>query len=149
MSIGNICTRHVFTMDGDSDVVEAARKMRECHVGFMVVTERASGVARPVGVVTDRDLVIEVLAQDVPPHSIAVKDVMTRDPLIAREDDELHDTLLRMRAAGVRRVPIESGDGRLTGVLSVDDVVAFLNETVQDLAGAIDREISVERRLRA
>lgn len=149
MSIGNICVRHVFTIAGDADVVEAARRMRELHVGFLIVVESADEPARPVGVITDRDLVLEVLAQDVPPRSVAVKDIMTPDPLVGRESDELHDTLLRMRAAGVRRVPVQDAKGKLVGVLSVDDVVGFLNETVQDLAGAISREMNVERRLRA
>ncbi|HSN72836.1 MAG TPA: CBS domain-containing protein [Steroidobacteraceae bacterium] len=149
MSVGNICVRHVFTIGADADVVEAARRMRELHVGFLIVVDPAVGDDLPVGVLTDRDLVLEVLAQDVDPHAVAVKDIMTPDPLIAREDDELHDTLLRMRAAGVRRVPVSDDSGKLVGVLSVDDVVGFLNEAVQDLAGAISRELNVERRLRA
>ena len=149
MCIGNICVRHVFTIAGDADVVEAARRMRELHVGFLIVVDSGGGEAQPVGVVTDRDLVLEVLAQDVPPRSVAIKDIMTPDPLVVRESDELHDTLLRMRAAGVRRVPVQNATGKLIGVLSVDDVVGFLNETVQDLAGAISREMNVERRLRA
>ena len=149
MSIGNICVRCVFTIAGDADVVEAARRMRELHVGFLIVTDPAGDAGRPIGVVTDRDLVLEVLAQDVPPRSVAIEDIMTPDPLIVRESDELHETLLRMRAAGVRRVPVQDAQGKLVGVLSVDDVVGFLNETVQDLAGAISREMNVERRLRA
>jgi CBS domain-containing protein len=149
MSVGNICVRHVFSINGEADAVEAARMMREYHIGFLVVTREKNGSRTPIGVLTDRDLVLEVVAQDVDPHAVAVKDIMTPDPLVVRESDELHDTLLRMRAAGVRRVPVEDDAGHLVGVLSVDDVVGFLNEVVQDLAGAINRELNLERRLRA
>jgi CBS domain-containing protein len=149
MSIGNVCVRRVFAIEGDADAVEAARRMRSYHVGFLVVTDGSGPTARPIGVITDRDLVLEVLAQEVAPHAVAMRDIMTPDPLTARESDELHDTLLRMRAAGVRRVPVQNAAGTLVGVLSVDDVVGFLNQTVQDLAGAIDRELSIERRARA
>jgi len=149
MSVGNICVRHVFSINGDADAVEAARMMREYHIGFLVVTREKDGGRMPIGVLTDRDVVLEVVAQDIDPHAVAVKDIMTPDPLVVRESDELHDTLLRMRAAGVRRVPVENDAGHLVGVLSVDDVVGFLNEVVQDLAGAINREMNLERRLRA
>ena len=67
---------------------------------------------------------------------------------IVQETDELHQTLLRMRAVGVRRVAVRNQGGALVGVLSLDDVVGFLNETVRDLAGAISHEFDVERRLR-
>lgn len=149
MSVGNICVRHVFSINGDADAVEAARMMREYHIGFLVVTRDKDSGRMPIGVLTDRDVVLEVVAQDIDPHAVAVKDIMTPDPLVVRESDELHDTLLRMRAAGVRRVPVENDAGHLVGVLSVDDVVGFLNEVVQDLAGAINREMNLERRLRA
>lgn len=149
MSVGNICVRHVFSINGEADAVEAARLMREYHIGFLVVTREKNDGRMPIGVLTDRDVVLEVVAQDVDPHAVAVKDIMTPEPLVVREGDELHDTLLRMRAAGVRRVPVEDDAGHLVGVLSVDDVVGFLNEVVQDLAGAINREINLERRLRA
>jgi len=148
MSVGHICTRYVFTVSCDADAVEAARRMRELHVGFLIVVDPASDDREALGVVTDRDLVLEVLAKGIDPHSVTVKDFMTPDPLIVQESDELHQTLLRMRAVGVRRVAVRNQAGALVGVLSLDDVVGFLNETVRDLAGAISHEFDVERRLR-
>jgi len=149
MSVGSICTRHVFSIDANADAAQAAKAMRESHVGFLVVTSKQGGQETPVGVITDRDIVLEVVAQDVDPKSVVAKDIMSGKPLIVREQAPIHDTLLQMRAAGVRRVPVQDAHGKLVGVLSIDDVVGFLSELVQDLAGAIEREQSVESRLRA
>ena len=149
MSVGSICTRQVFSVDADVDATQAAKAMRDYHVGFLVVTTRKDGQQVPVGVLTDRDLVLEVLAMDVNPHEVTARDLMAGRPLMVREDAPLHETLLQMRATGVRRVPIQDSRGQLVGVLSLDDVVSYLNGLVQDVAGAIDREQSVETRLRA
>ena len=149
MSVASICTRHVFSIDVGADAVQIGKAMRDFHVGFLVVTAKKDGHETPVGVLTDRDLVLEVLAQDVDPHAIAAKDIMSAKPLIVREQAPIHETLLQMRAAGVRRVPVQDANGKLVGVLSLDDVIGFLNGLVQDLAGTIDREQSVETRLRA
>jgi CBS domain-containing protein len=149
MSVGTICTRHVFSVDAEADAIQAAKAMREYHVGFLVVMQNKDGRPTPVGVLTDRDIVLEVVAQNVDPRAIAVRDIMTANPLVVREDAQLHDTLLKMRAAGVRRVPVQDTHGKLIGVLSIDDVVGFLNEVVQDLSGAIGREQRIEGRRRA
>ena len=149
MNVGSLCTHRAFTIDSTADAVQAARRMRELHVGFLVVVAQQNGRETPVGVITDRDLVMEIVAQDVNPHSVAVQDIMTSNPLIVREQQPLNDALLQMRAAGVRRVPVLDSVGRLMGVLSLDDVVGFLNQMVQDLAGAISHEQSEEQRLRA
>jgi CBS domain-containing protein len=149
MSVGSICTRHVFSIDADADAAQAAKAMREYHVGFLVVTSKKDGRAVPVGVLTDRDIVLEVVAQNIDPLAVAVKDIMTGKPLIVSEQSPIHETLLQMRAAGVRRVPVQDTHGKLIGVLSLDDVVGFMNGLVQDLSGAIEREQSVETRRRA
>jgi CBS domain-containing protein len=149
MSVGEICTRHVFSIDVNADVIQAAKTMRDYHVGFLVVTQKKDGVETPAGVLTDRDLVLEVLALDVDPHAVTVKDIMTPQPLMAQEQDALHDTLLKMRAAGVRRVPVRDANARLVGVLSLDDVMGYLNILVQDTYGAIDRDQTLEQRRRA
>jgi CBS domain-containing protein len=149
MSVGSICTRHVFSIDASADAAQAAKAMRDYHVGFLVVTTKKDGHEIPIGVLTDRDIVLEVVAQRIDPQAVAAKDIMTTKPVVVREQAPLHETLLQMRAAGVRRVPVQDAYGKLVGVLSLDDVVGFLNELVQDVAGTIDREQSVETRLRA
>jgi signal-transduction protein with cAMP-binding, CBS, and nucleotidyltransferase domain len=149
MSVGKICTRHVFSIDLNADATQAAKAMREYHVGFLVVTQKKDGNDMPIGVITDRDLVLEVMALEVDPHAVTVKDIMTPQPLVAHEQEPLHDTLLRMRAAGVRRVPVQDAYARLVGVLSLDDVTGYLSNLIQDLSGAIDRDQTIEQRRRA
>jgi len=114
--------------------------MREYHVGAMVVIDEQGEKRIPVGIVTDRDLVIEVLAQGVPPETVTVSDMMSAALITAHENDDLMDTLKRMRTKGVRRVPVVGTDGALLGILSVDDVIDLLAEELTDLARLITRE---------
>jgi CBS domain-containing protein len=111
--------------------------MREQHVGFLIVHGPADVLRRPIGVLTDRDLVLGVMARDVDPHAVTVEDVMTRQPLIANEADELNDMLQGMRLAGVRRVPVVDARGALTGIMAIDDAIGVVAGLVCDIAGSI------------
>ena len=126
MTIGAICTRKVIAVDREIDISAAARVMRDNHTGYLVVTDARSGGSSPTGVITDRDIVVKVLAKDVDPHTVTVGDVMTPEPLTAADDDAISETLRRMRRLGVRRVPVVGPGGSVIGVLSIDDVVDHL-----------------------
>ncbi|OGI47994.1 MAG: histidine kinase [Candidatus Muproteobacteria bacterium RBG_16_65_34] len=140
MSIGEICNREVVFIRRDAGILEAAQLMRQYHVGDLVVVDAKQGGRRPVGIVTDRDLVIEVIAEGVDMSKVAVEDVMSFELVTAREEDDILDTMKRMRAKGVRRVPVVDGDGALVGILSVDDLLELLAEEITDLAKIITRE---------
>ena len=146
MSVGTICTRQVVTVDRSMDVAAAAVVMRNKEVGYLVVTDAARGGLKPVGVVTDRDMVIKVLARDISPHTLKVCDVMTPDPLVAGYSDDISKTLHRMRALGVRRVPVIDSLGRIAGVLSLDDAFDHLVVQMADVAGSIRNQQPSERR---
>jgi CBS domain-containing protein len=148
MTVGSICTHRVITVDRQIDVAAAAAVMRENHIGYLIVTDAASGGSAPVGVLTDRDIVVQVMAKDVDPHTLTVGDVMTPEPLTAAEDDGISETLHRMRRLGVRRVPVLGARGQVTGVLSVDDVVDHLVGQLTDVAGSIRNELKLEETLR-
>jgi CBS domain-containing protein len=147
MTIGAICTRQVITVDREIDIAAAAGVMRENHIGYLIVTDARSGGSAPIGVITDRDIVVKVLAKDVDPHTLAVGDVMTPDPLIAAEDDGISETLRRMRRLGVRRVPVVGSGGKVSGVLSIDDVVDHLVGQLSDVSGSVRNELQFERSL--
>ena len=100
MSIGEICNRETVFTTKDSSISQAAQLMREHHVGDLVVVEENAGRRIPVGILTDRDLVIEILAKDVDMNAVTVGDVMSSELLTARESDGLYETLQRMRAKG-------------------------------------------------
>jgi CBS domain-containing protein len=140
MKVGQYCKRGVVAIDGNADVVGAAQLMRERHIGFIVVYEQGDDIRKPIGVLTDRDIVLGVTAKDIDPHSVVVKDVMTRQPLVADESDELSDALQGMRMAGIRRVPVVDSRGALTGVFALDDAVELVAGLLCDIAGSIKTE---------
>jgi CBS domain-containing protein len=147
MTTGSICTHRVITVDRQIDIAAAAAVMRENHIGYLIVTDARSGGSSPVGVLTDRDIVVKVMAKDVDPHTLTVGDVMTPDPLTAAEDDGISETLHRMRRLGVRRVPVVGARGQVSGVLSIDDVVDHLVGQLTDVAGSIRNELKLEETL--
>jgi len=148
MTIGALCTHKVITVDRDIDIAAAANVMRENHIGYLIVTDAKSGGGTPIGVLTDRDIVVKVTAKDVDPHSLTVGDVMTPEPLTAAVDDGVSETLHHMRRLGVRRVPVVGESGQISGVLSLDDVIDHLVAQLSDVAGSINTEQKFERALR-
>ena len=151
MNAGSVCTRGVVTVAPMDDLVAAAHVMREKHVGYLVVSEvcgPARKERRVVGVLTDRDIVVAVLAQEVDAHTLKVGDVMTRNPLLIEEGQSIEAVLCHMREAGVRRVPVVDRSGELSGVLSIDDVLEMLAEQLINIAGSIRNEQRMERAMR-
>lgn len=148
MNVGEICSREVIVMDRGESLPEAVRLMRENHVGDVVVTENRAGSTVPVGILTDRDILIEVVAQNVPLDSLAVSDVMSFDLLSVRETDSEADALAAMRRKGVRRAPVVDAKGALVGIVSVDDVIEVLAEQLGSIAALISREQQQERQRR-
>jgi CBS domain-containing protein len=148
MAIGELCNREVVVTQADTTLSEAVKLMREQHVGDIVVVEQRGPQAVPVGILTDRDIVIAVLAEDVDPNSVYVGDVMSASLLTAHENEELVEVIGRMRAHGVRRVPVVNEDGGLEGILTVDDILEILAEQVNGLAGLVKTEQRRERERR-
>lgn len=148
MTIGTICNRDTVFTTRNSSIVDAAQLMRDHHVGDLVVVDEQAGRRVPVGIVTDRDLVIEILARQVEPGSVTVGDVMSGELVTARESDGLFDTLQRMRAKGVRRVPVVDAGGGLAGIVAVDDFLDLLAEEISALARLVSREQARERTAR-
>lgn len=148
MSVGQFCNREVIVARRQDPVPELARLMRQYHVGDLVVVESIDAPV-PVGLVTDRDLVVEVLAQEVEPAAVTAGDIMSADLLVARESDSLWETLKRMRARAVRRVPVvDDQHGRLVGIIAVDDVLELLTDELSALARIPFRERDQEQETR-
>ncbi len=149
MKVGEICSREVIVMDRRESLAEAVRLMRENHVGDVVITEGRAGVTVPVGILTDRDVLIAVVAQNVSIDSLAVSDVMSSDLLTAAEDESEADALANMRGKGVRRAPVVDVAGALVGIVSIDDLLEVLAEQLSNIAALIGREQQRERRVRS
>jgi CBS domain-containing protein len=148
MLVGKICNREVVFVEPDTSIAQAARLMREHHVGGLVVVQEKSGKRVPVGIITDRDLVIEVIAEGVDMSDITVGDIMSDQLVTAREGDDLLETLKMMRARGIRRLPVIDDDGALAGILTVDDLIDLFSEQIADLARLIAFEQKREQERR-
>ena len=139
MEVGATCQRLVFTIRRFDDVGRAAQLMREMHVGYLVVVD-LDPLARPVGVLTDRDIVVGVVALGVDPKAVRVADVMTLNPVMARESDSMEAALHKMRSFGVRRLPVLNAGREVVGVLAIDDVLRVIAGDAQDVVNAIANE---------
>lgn len=143
-----ICNHNVATIGKSLGLAEAARLMREQHVGDLIVVETRGSASVPVGILTDRDIVVSVVARAVAPESVTVADAMTRDLLTVREDASLEFALREMRRYGVRRAPVVRANGDLVGIIAVDDVIQHLAEQLGRLADLIRIEQDAEQRTR-
>ena len=149
MRVSEICTRGVEHATRHISVVEAAKHMRRDHVGDIVVVESIEGRRVPIGIVTDRDIVIAALATDAANiQELEVGDIMTVDPITVSEDDDVKDALRRMQRGGVRRVPVVDANVSLAGILSMDDVLVVLSEELARLSQLAAHQARAERRVR-
>jgi len=146
ITAGEICVRTVVVCRRSDSVLEAARRMRDHHVGSIVVVDDDQGLRRPVGVLTDRDIVIgPVAAGQRDLDAIAVGDAMTAPIVTAREEEGATDALERMRVHGLRRLPVIDQQGALQGLIAYDDLVELMSEEMSSLAELLSREQRRER----
>lgn len=145
MNIGTICSRETIIADTGDCLLDTARLMREHHVGsLIIVTSNQHGV-RPVGIITDRDIVIQAISEEIELSDLVAGDIMSRDLLIAREDDDLFEAFERMCKKGVRRMPVVNAEGLLIGVLSIDDLLEIIVNEMRNLVQLFKHEQQKER----
>lgn len=140
MKVGDVCNREVVCISGQATLLEASHLMREEHVGCLVVVEGEEDQAMPVGIVTDRDILLEVISEGVSLEKITVEDIMSSDLVTARKEDDFFEIIQKMRSKGIRRVPIVDGKMRLVGILALDDVFEILSSEMRNLSGVFVRE---------
>ncbi len=140
MAIGEICSRDVVLAHRQMSVREAARLMREYHVGALVIVEETGEGRRPVGVLTDRDIAVGIVAKGLDADALRVDEVMAPQLVTAGERDGVAETMELMRAKGVRRVPVVDARGLLVGIVTADDFVELMAEELNALARMIQRE---------
>ena len=126
MHIGQICTRSLVTCKRDTSASELARKMRDQHVADVLVIEERGGRLTPVGIVTDRDLMVEIIARGRHPDQVCAADVMCADLETALDSEFVYDAIWHMRSKRVRKLAVVDAHNALVGVLTVDDVTQFL-----------------------
>jgi len=148
MHIAHICTSQATHCTRDETVQGAALLMRRQHVGDVIVVDRLDGASIPVGILTDRDIVVSVIAPGLDPASLQVGDIMSTGLLTAQGSDDVYETIEKMRLRGIRRVPVVDAGGSLAGVVSADDLLEFLAEEMGELSRISPWQQSHERRSR-
>lgn len=134
MSLARFCRKTVAVIQSTQSVAEAAEQLRDRHVGALVVVEEE---LRPVGMLTDRDIVTRVVAERKDATAVLVSDVMSPRPAVAHVDDTLDQTLFTFKKRGVRRLPIVDALGRMVGLVSIDDVLVLLSAELDQTAAAV------------
>lgn len=136
--VGAICAKPVVTVSPEATVHEAAHRMWTRKVGALVVTD-ATGA--PLGILTDRDIVVRVVAAGKDPAKAQVGRVMRRHPTVIREDQGILDATKVLSRRGVRRLPVVDAKGKLVGVVALDDLLMLLGSEMGHIASALASEL--------
>jgi CBS domain-containing protein len=133
MSVGKICNRTVITARPDETVEAAAKRMKKYDVGALVVVEDN----KPIGIITDRDLVLRVLAQECVPQEQDIRSKMTGSLVCVPEHTPLEEAMNLMRGYQIRRLVIVNDARELVGIFTLDDMLELLGEEQQAIAGLL------------
>lgn len=144
MNLKSLGQKYVVTVTTETSLEDAARLMRENHVGDVVVVDQKGNGKVPVGILTDRDIVMATIALGAPVEPLAAGDVMTTGIVTVREDESLNSLIDLMKENGVKRVPIVNKERALVGIISVEDVVALLSLELAALADVSKRQKEME-----
>jgi len=134
MKVVDLAVKEVESILAGATVRECALAMRRKHVGSLVVVDDKNV---PVGIITDRDLAIEVLAQGLDPEGLSVGEVMTTPVAVAQEEENVIDALARLRERGVRRLPVVDAEGRLSGIVTSSNLLEELSMELDSLVRAV------------
>lgn len=148
MVIGQICNRRVVSVRASASVADAAALMRREHVGDVVVVETRNGTEVPIGIVTDRDIVVEIVAPGVDPRTVTAGELLPRRLEAIDERESAYDAIRRMSAAGVRRLPVVDLSGALVGIVSADDLLPDIATQLSGLAEVSKRARALESTVR-
>jgi CBS domain-containing protein len=146
MQLKELCVLDVACCHKSTTIAEAARLLRQHHTGDLVVTDDSDGTREPVGIVTDRDIVMEVVAKGQDPDRTRVGDIMTSPLVVASGSEDVATAVERMRTHGVRRLPIVGDGDTVLGILTLDDLYRVLAEQTAALVGIVTKEQTREHR---
>lgn len=146
MKIGSLCNRNVVAVSSEMTVSEAASLMRHHHIGDVLVQDDGNGWPVPIGIVTDRDIVVEVVAAELDPRTLKLRDLLMAPLVTADAEESCEDTVRLMAMKGVRRMPVVDERGALVGVVTLDDLLPHFAAPLAQLselaARSREREIA-------
>ena len=148
MNVGEICNRTTVFAYKSMSISDAARLMLEQHVGSLVVVEEINHGKAIIGMLTDRDIVVAVVARDFNAQTVRVADVMSSNPATCRTEDSMTDVLSLMRHHGVRRIPVTDAQDVLIGIVTMDDLLEIVAEDLQGFVHVVENERKREAHVR-
>lgn len=148
MAMSELCNSDVITLERNSTIAQAAKLMRQHHVGAVIIVEMKDGRRSPVGVVTDRDIVVELVATELDPDVITVGDIMVHTLVSISEKSGLLEAIRLMADKGVRRLPVTDEKGALVGIVALDDMLLLLTKELGALSKLVEREQKNEAKKR-
>jgi len=137
MNVGSVCARRIVRIDSGGTLAQAASLMRDHHVGALVITSETPEGLRVDGIVTDRDLVMDVLARGLDCATVRIGELASREVVSVSEEDDLESAIAAMQETGVRRLLVTGADRQLVGVVSLDDLIDVLARQMDGLAKVI------------
>ncbi len=146
MTIGTICNREVITVQRDATVLHAAVLMRQQHVGDVVVIENRKNKTVPIGIVTDRDIVVELVATELDCNVITVGDIIITKLIVVKDSAGVFETIQLMASKGVRRLPVVDDDGELVGIITLDDLLLLLSKELAALTKLVAKLVAREQK---
>jgi CBS domain-containing protein len=149
MPVGEICNRDVIIVRREDTILSAARLMRQHHVGDVVVVDERSGIRLPVGIITDRDLVDEIMATELDQKVITAGDLITGELVTVKDSLGVYEAIQYMRAKAVRRLPVVDDQAALVGIITLDDLLQLLSEELVAIARLITSQQQKETRDRS
>lgn len=148
LKLEQFSSKDVVCIGEDESLEEAARLMREHHIGNVVVVEERNGKSKPVGVITDRDLAIETLGQGVRADDLSVGDIMSRSAATAKESDDVFTMIKTMKENGVMRLPLVDEDGSVTGIVTARKIADALVRALCDISDISSKQHENEKAVR-
>ena len=136
MSLGNLCRREIICVDSRTTVKEAAKLMEGKNIGSTIVVQER----KPIGILTDRDILLRVMNRGLDPEKTSVDEVMTKQIVTLKEDMGLFEALQKVKGKGIRRFPIVDSNGNLQGIMTLDDIFYLLGKEMSDVTSIIENE---------
>ncbi len=137
MALEACCREEVVSVSPEATATDVARTMEKMNVGSVIVVGEEN---RPVGIVTDRDIVIRIIARGGDPDALKAEEIMTKDPVTFREEMGIYEAIGKMTRQGIRRMPVVDRDGRLVGIITLDDIIRLIGDEMAKISGNLEKQ---------
>ncbi len=149
MSVSQYCDKKISTLTQDSSILEAAQLMRTNHVGEVIIVQRQQGKTVPVGLITDRDLVIEIIAMEIDIDKITLGSIMCLELITVNHDSSLKQALELLQTNGIRRAPVVDSKGALFGIIAIEGILKVLSQDMTKVLKLFNNERRIEKQFRS